>query len=167
VVAGTFEGDGTFPGLVTLHADAPGQSACFLVRLAHGDGSASWASRLTGVGMRPWRVRAMRSGDLLVAASFGGTVTVDPDEMRPARIASAGDDDPVFMRLGGGGPLLEWATSAGGPGADEARDVVEAGDGFVWAGGRYVGPANFLATAGTVTLGSGTDGAGFILRLWP
>jgi hypothetical protein len=169
VVAGTFEGKGTFPntgGAMTLIADSPGQPGCFLAQLGGVDGSTVWARRLAGRGIHPWHVRAAAAGDLLVAASFGGNVVVDPDGPAPATVASAGDDDALVARLGPKGDL-RWATPVGGLGDDEGSDVAEASDGFVWATGRYFGPVTFGTGAAAVTLGSGTDGAGFILRLWP
>jgi hypothetical protein len=167
VVAGTFEGQGTFiGGASTLTADSPGQPGCFLAQLAGADGNAAWARRLAGRGIHPWHVRTAAAGDLLVAASFGGGVVVDPDGPAPATVVSAGDDDALVVRLDPTG-RLRWATPVGGLGDDEGSDVAEASDRFVWATGRYVGPVTFGTGAAAVTLGSGTDGAGFVIRLWP
>jgi hypothetical protein len=169
LVSGTFEGQGAFAGgaaPIVLTADSPGQPGCFLAGLAAVDGGVTWARRVAGRGLRPWRLRRAAGGDLLLAASFGGGVLLDPDGAAPARVTSAGNDDALFMRLDPAGGL-RWATAAGGLGDDEGGDVAEASDGFVWGSGLYVGPVTVGAGASAVTLLSGTDGAGFLLRLWP
>jgi hypothetical protein len=169
VVTGTFEGSWggtTAGGLVTLTADSVGQPGCFLARLIHTTGAIAWARRLVGRGVRPWHLHPTRTGDLLVAASFGGGVTVDPDGPTPTTIHAAGDDDALFVRLDMTG-ALRWATPAGGLGDDEGNDVAEASDGFVWASGSYVGSATFGAGTAALILTSGTDGAGFLARLVP
>jgi hypothetical protein len=116
-------------------------------------------------------VRPGVGGGLLVAASFGGGVLIDPDGPTPQRIFSAGGDDAAFLDLGGDGALA-GATAGGGPGDDEAGDMATASGGARWAVGHYIGPAAFgagsdLGTGAALSLDSGTDGAGFLLRLLP
>jgi len=128
-----------------------------------------WARRLTGIGIRPWRVRSNSDGDLLVAGFFGGGVVVDPDGPMPLTLFSSGDTDALFVRLGGDG-ALRWATAGGGPGGEQGADFTGAPDGTTWAVGTYHGPATFGAGsafgAGAASrLESGTDGGSFLLRL--
>jgi hypothetical protein len=164
VAAGLFQGTASFGAAPVLTADVPSASGTFLAALDPADGHTAWARRLAGIGVRPWRLRASpNGGGLLVAASFGGGVVIDPDGARPARLFSNGGDDPAFIRLAADG-ALDWAASGGGPGDDEGADFAEAPNGPSWATGSYVGPATFGSGDRASTLGSGTDGAGFLLR---
>jgi hypothetical protein len=166
VVCGLFQGTASFGAggsAPVLTADVPGVPGTFLAAIDPADGHTSWATRLAGIGVRPWRLRASAAGGLLVAASFGGGVVIDPDGSSPARLFSNGGDDPIFIRLDAGG-TLDWAVSGGGPGDDEGADVADAVNGLVWATGSYVGPAAFGMADRSTTLASGTDGAGFLLR---
>jgi hypothetical protein len=167
VLAGVFEGQARFgdgAGAVTLAADGQG-TGCFVTGLGV-DGSVAWARRLAGEGVRPWRIRAAGSGDLLIAASFGGALTIDPDGSHPSTLAGAGGNDALFARLDSRG-ALRWAATGGGPGEDDGIDVGFDAGGFVLGAGNYVGPAAFGSGSLAVTLMSGTDGAGFVLRLAP
>jgi hypothetical protein len=171
VATGLFEGQARFGGAASapaLIADTPGSAAAYVAAFGS-SGAALWARRLTGVGIRPWRLRAGAGGDLLVAASFGGGVVVDPDGPRPLTVFSSGDTDALFARLRGDGSLL-WASAGGGPGSEHGADFVGARDGTAWAVGTYHGPAAFGAgsafgAGAAVTLDSGTDGGSFLLRL--
>ena len=112
---------------------------------------------------------AAPDGDLLVAASFGGGVVVDPDGPMPLTLFSSGDTDALFVRLGGDG-ALRWATAGGGPGGEQGADFTGAHDGTTWAVGTYHGPAAFgtgsaFGAGAAVRLESGTDGGSFLLRL--
>jgi large repetitive protein len=164
-VAGLFQGTVTFATVpaVTLASDGPTQPGCFLATVA-ASGALGVVRRLAASGLHPWRVRRDAGGDLLLAASFGGVVALDPDGARPARLVSRGDDDASFIRLAPDGPL-RWVTTGGGLGDDEAADFAAASDGTSWAGGSYAGPATFGADA--VTLDSGTGGGAFLLHLDP
>ena len=167
VLAGVFAGQARFgdgAGAVTLVADGQG-TGCFVTGLGV-DGSVAWARRFAGEGVRPWRIRTAGPGDLLIAASFGGALTIDPDGPNPSMLAGAGGDDALFARLDARG-ALRWAATAGGPGEDDGLDVGLDADGFVLGGGNYIGPATFGSGSLAVTLMSGTDGAGFVLRLAP
>jgi hypothetical protein len=167
VLAGIFEGQARFgdgASAVTLTADGQG-TGCFITELGL-DGSVAWARRFAAEGVRPWRIRVSGPGDLLIAASFGGALTIDPDGPHPARLAGAGGNDALFARLDSRG-ALRWAATGGGPGEDDGFDIGIDADGFVLGGGDYVGPAMFGSGTLAVTLMSGTDGAGFVLRLAP
>jgi hypothetical protein len=171
VATGLFEGQARFGGAVsapTLIADTPGRPAVYLAAFAS-SGATLWARRFTGIGIRPWRLRAGADGDLLVAASFGGGVVVDPDGPLPLTIFSSGDTDALFARLRGDG-TLRWASAGGGPGSEHGADFVGARDGTAWAVGTYHGPAAFgegsaFGAGAAVALDSGTDGGSFLLRL--
>jgi len=152
-----------------LIADSPGQYGAYLAAFAPAGGAAIWARRLVGIGVRPWRLRAAPDGDLLVAASFGGGIVLDPDGRTPRRLFSSGSTDALFARLDSGG-ALRWATAGGGPGDEQGADVTSARDGTTWAVGTYFGPATFGAgsafgAGAAVELESGTDGGSFLLRL--
>jgi hypothetical protein len=171
VTTGLFEGTARFgadPSAPTLTADSAGKAGAYLAALAPG-GATTWARRLVGAGLHPWRLRAAPDGALLLAASFGGGIVLDPDGSRPLTLFSSGATDAVFARLAGDGSL-RWAAAGGGPGDDQGADLAAARDGTTWAVGTYVGPAVFGAGsafgAGTsVRLDSGTDGGSFLLRL--
>jgi hypothetical protein len=168
VAAGLFQGTATFGAggsgpTTTLVSDAAAQPGCFLATVG-ADGSLTAVRRLAGSGIHPWRLRGDLEGGLLLAASYGGRVEIDPDGPHPAIATSRGDDDAVFIRLAKGGALA-WATTGGGLGDDEGADLAAAFDGSFWAAGRYAGPATF--GAGAVTLDSGTGGGGFLLHLVP
>ena len=171
VATGLFKGTARFGSgatAPTLIADSPGQFGAYLVALTPG-GTAVWARRLVGIGIRPWRLRAAPGGDLLVAASFGGGIVLDPDGPRPLTVFSSGSTDALFARLGADG-ALRWATAGGGPGDEQGADVASARDGTTWAVGLYHGPAAFGAgsafgAGAAVELDSGTDGGSFLLRL--
>ena len=114
-------------------------------------------------------MRAAPDGDLLVAASFGGGIVLDPDGRPPLRLFSSGSTDALFARLGADG-ALRWATAGGGPGDEQGADIASARDGTTWAVGTYFGPATFGAgsafgAGAAVELESGTDGGSFLLRL--
>jgi hypothetical protein len=168
VAAGLFLGKSTFgsagsPTTVTFTSDTPTQPGCFLAAVGS-SGALGWVRRLAGSGIHPWRVRRNDDGALYLAASFGGMVLLDPEGPHPARITSGGDDDAAFIRLAADG-ALDWVTTGGGLGDDEADDFAAAPDGTAWAVGRYAGPASF--GAGAVTLDSGTGGGGFLMHLNP
>jgi hypothetical protein len=169
-VAGLFQGTATFASgggapSTTLVSDSAGQPGCFLATVgADGSLAVGAVRRLAGSGLHPWRLRRDLQGGLLLAASYGGRVEIDPDGPHPAITTSRGDDDAVFVRLAQGG-ALSWATTGGGLGDDEGADLAAAFDGSFWAAGRYAGPATF--GAGVVTLDSGTGGGGFLLHLDP
>ena len=106
---------------------------------------------------------------LLVAASFGGGIVLDPDGPTPRTLFSSGSVDALFARLAGDGSL-RWATAGGGPGDEQGTDVASARDGTTWAVGLYHGPAKFGAgsafgAGAAVELDSGTDGGSFLMRL--
>lgn len=171
IATGLFQGQARFgaggPAPV-LTADSPGKDAVYVAAFAT-SGATMWARRLTGIGIRPWRVRSSSDGDVLVAASFGGGVVVDPDGPMPLTIYASGDTDALFVRLGGDG-ALRWAAAGGGPGGEQGADFTRTHDGATWAVGTYHGPAAFgtgsAFGAGTaVRLESGTDGGSFLLRL--
>jgi hypothetical protein len=162
IAAGLYEGAAVFGG-VTLTSDSAAQPGCFLAAVG-ADGALHWARRLAGSGVHPWRLRRDSAGDLFLAASFGGTVWLDPDGPRPVSIGARGDDDAAFIQLDPAG-ALRWATTGGGLGDDEAGDFAPSTDGTSWAGGSYAGPATFGDDA--VTLDSGTGGGGFLLHLEP
>jgi hypothetical protein len=172
VATGLFQGDVRFGAAASsprLIADSPGLDGCFLAAFTPA-GATMWARRFVGVGVRPWRLRAASSGDLLLAGSFGGGIVVDPDGATPVTVfSSGGSTDALFARLGGDG-ALRWATAGGGPGDDQGSDFTSARDGASLAVGTYYGPAAFgkgsVFGAGTVLeLESGTDGGSFLLRL--
>ena len=171
VATGLFQGQARFgaaPSAPTLTADTPGVDGAYLAAFTSA-GATSWARRLVGIGVHPWRLRAAPDGELLVAASFGGGIKLDPDGPVPLTLFSSGGTDALFARLGRDGALLS-AVAGGGPGDDRAADYALAGDGVGWAAGTYFGPATFGAGsafgAGTaVLLDSGTDGGSFLLRL--
>ncbi|HXU00403.1 MAG TPA: hypothetical protein VN903_05395 [Polyangia bacterium] len=171
VAAGLFQGQARFgagPSAPTLTADAPGRDGCFLAAFSTA-GATVWARRLVGIGLRAWRLRASSDGDLLVAASFGGGIVLDPDGAAPLRVFSSGSTEALFARLGSDG-TLRWATAGGGPGDEQGADFTGTRDGASWAVGTYHGPAVFgegsaFGAGMSVTLESGTDGGSFLLRL--
>ena len=167
IAAGLFVGKSTFGSAgsptTTLTSDTSTQPGCYLTAVSAG-GALGWVRRLAGSGIHPWRLRRDDVGALYLAASFGGMVLLDPDGPHPAHLTSSGDDDTAFVRLATAG-ALDWVTTGGGPGDDEAADFAAANDGTAWAVGRYSGPASF--GAGAVTLDSGTGGGGFLLHLDP
>ena len=166
VSCGLFEGVAQFgagASAPSLTADIPGRPGVYLAALGAG-GDTLWARRLTGVGMRPWRLHRASGGHLLVAASFGAGIVVDPEGPHPLTLFSSGATDAAFIHLGADGALT-WAISGGGPGDDEGVDFAEAADRTSWAVGDYAGPASFGLGAAAVTLTSGTDGNAFLLHL--
>jgi hypothetical protein len=171
VATGLFQGQARFGGSAsapTLTADSPGQHGAYLAAFAP-DGTTMWARRLVGIGIRPWRLRVGAGGDLLVAASFGGGIVLDPDGATPLTLFSSGSTDALFARLGGDG-ALRWASAGGGPGDEQGADFAGARDGTTWAVGTYFGPAAFgtgsaFGAGAAVRLDSGTDGGSFLLRL--
>lgn len=171
VTTGLFQGQAQFgaaPSAPTLTADSADAPGAYLAAFAS-SGATIWARRLVGIGIHPWRLRAAPDGTLLVSASFGGGIKLDPDGPMPLTVFSSGATDALFARLGGDGSLL-WTLAGGGPGDDLGADFVVARDGIGWAVGDYFGPASFGAGsafgAGTaVQLDSGTDGSSFLLRL--
>ena len=172
VATGLFQGQARFgagASAPTLIADSPGQDGTYLAAFA-GDGATLWARRLVGIGIHPWRLRAGPDGDLLLAASFGGGIVLDPDGARPVTLFSTDrSTDALFARLGGDGSL-RWASAGGGPGAEQGADFTAARDGTTWAVGTYFGPATFGAgsafgAGAAASLDSGTDGGSFLLRL--
>ena len=173
IAVGLFEGEARFGAAASaprLTADSPGRPGAYVAAFGP-DGATTWARRLAGSGVRPWRLRARADGDLLLAATFGGGVILDPDGASPLGLASSGGTDGVFAALAGDGSV-RWATAGGGPGDDQGSDFAAAADGAAWAVGTYFGPAAFgqgaAFGAGTaVRLDSGTDGASFLLRVLP
>jgi hypothetical protein len=172
VAAGLFQGEARFGAGATaprLIADSPGQQGAYLAAFA-GDGATLWARRLVGIGLRPWHLRAGPDGDLLLAASFGGGIVLDPDGARPLTLFSTDrSTDALFARLAGDG-ALRWASAGGGPGAEQGVDFTAAPDGSSWAVGTYHGPATFgtgsaFGAGSAARLDSGTDGGSFLLRL--
>ena len=171
VATGLFQGQARFGAAGSapvLTADSPGKDGVYVAAFAS-SGATMWARRLTGIGIRPWRVRSSPDGDLLVAASFGGGVVVDPDGPMPLTLFSSGDVDALFLRLGAEG-VLRWAAAGGGPGDEQGADFTGAPDGTAWAVGTYHGPAAFgtgstFGAGAAIRLESGTDGGSFLLRL--
>ena len=171
VATGLFKGQARFgagAGAPTLTADSPGREGCYVAAFTPA-GATMWARRLVGIGLHPWRLRAGAGGDLLVAASFGGGIVVDPDGASPLTIFASGGTDAVFVRLDRNG-ALRWATAGGGPGDDLGGDFADARDGTSWAVGKYFGPALFgegsaFGAGASARLESGTDGSSFLLRL--
>ena len=171
VVAGLFDGTARFgseAAAPSLTSDAPGRAGTFLAALAS-DGTTLWARLLAGSGVRPWRVRAARGGGFLLAASFGGGVRFDPDGPTPTLLASSGSTDALHAGLAADG-APRWLIAGGGPGDERGSDIASAVDGATFAVGDYVGPATFgsgsaFGTGVSATLDSGTDGAGFLLRV--
>jgi hypothetical protein len=173
VATGVFEGDVRFGAAASsprLIADAPGREGCYLAAFSP-LGATMWARRFVGVGVRPWRLRASSNGDLLMAASFGGGIVVDPDGADPLTLLSSEGTDALFARLSGDGALL-WAIAGGGLGDDQGADFTSASDGVSssWAVGTYHGPAAFgegaaFGAGKAVTLDSGTAGGSFLLRV--
>ena len=85
VAVGLFQGTARFggaPSAPTLTADVPGADGAYLAVFTTA-GATIWAQRLAGVGIHPWRLRAVADGSLLVAASFGGGIKLDPDALTP------------------------------------------------------------------------------------
>jgi hypothetical protein len=172
VATGLFQGEARFGAAASapvLTADVPGSDGAYLAAFAP-SGTTTWARRLTGIGIRPWRLRAGPDGDLLVAASFGHGIVLDPDGVVPLTVFSTGQStDALFARLRGDG-TLRWASAGGGPGAEQGADFAGARDGATWAVGTYFGPATFGAgsafgAGAAIRLDSGTDGGSFLLRL--
>jgi hypothetical protein len=171
VATGLFQGKALFgadASAPVLIADSPGKDGVYVAAFAS-SGATMWARRLTGIGIRPWRVRSSPGGDLLVAASFGGGVVVDPDGPMPLTLFSSGDTDALFVRLRVDG-VLRWASAGGGPGGEQGAVFAGANDGTTWAVGTYHGPAAFgtgsaFGGGSAVRLESGTDGGSFLLRL--
>jgi len=172
VAVGLFQGQARFgagAAAPALIADSPGQSGAYVAAFA-GDGATLWARRLVGIGIHPWRLRAGPEGDLLLAASFGGGIVLDPDGARPLTLFSTDrSTDALFARLAADGSL-RWANAGGGPGAEQGVDFTAARDGSSWAVGTYYGPAAFgsgsaFGAGPAVSLDSGTDGGSFLLRL--
>jgi len=171
VATGLFAGEARFGAAAsapTLTADAVGSPGTYLAAFATG-GATIWARRLVGSGIHPWHLRAASDGALLVAASFGGGIRLDPDGPTPLTVVSSGGTDALFARLADDGSL-RWATAGGGPGDEIGADFAAARDGVSWAVGTYFGPAMFgdgsVFGAGTaVVLDSGTKGSSFLLRL--
>jgi len=171
VATGLFTGRARFgagDAAPTLTADSPGREGCYIAAFTSA-GAPIWARRLVGVGLHPWRLRASPDGDLLVAASFGGGIVLDPDGASPLTVFSSGGTDAMFARLDGNG-ALRWATAGGGPGDDLGADFTAAPDGTSWAVGKYFGPASFgegsaFGAGASARLESGTDGGSFLLRV--
>ena len=171
VATGLFQGQARFgagASAPVLTADSPGKDGVYVAAFAS-TGATMWARRLTGIGIRPWRMRSSPDGDLLVAAWFGGGVVIDPDGPVPLTVFSSGDTDALFVRLGGDG-ALRWANAGGGPGGEQGADFTAAPDGTTWAVGTYHGPATFgtgsaFGAGAAIRLESGTDGGSFLLRL--
>jgi len=173
VATGLFQGRARFgaaDSAPTLIADSPGQDGTYLAAFAT-NGTTMWARRLVGIGIRPWRLRASADGDLLVAASFGGGIVLDPDGANPLPLFSTErSTDALFARLAGDG-ALRWASAGGGPGAEQGADFTAARDGTNWAVGTYYGPATFgdgsaFGAGAAARLDSGTDGGSFLLHLF-
>lgn len=104
----------------------------------------------------------------VVLCGFFEETTLVPGGTAPdAEFSAAGDRDIVACRLDADGNLI-WARGFGGPGQDEAFDVLEHQSGALLMGGVYSDDAVFdLAMGGTQTLTSAGGLDCFIASLDP
>jgi hypothetical protein len=108
-----------------------------------------WAKTIGGAGNDFCRGLALgASGDVTVAGSIGGAVTVGLTSLK-----FAGGNDIIVARYGSAGGF-KWATTAGGAGFDEAFGVGVDSSGNATATGTFSGAATFGTIKRTST---GTD----------
>ncbi|HXF62296.1 MAG TPA: SBBP repeat-containing protein [Caldilineaceae bacterium] len=138
-LTGSFEGTVDLdPGAALRRAESRGESDIFLVKLTAA-GNLIWSFTAGDSGAdRGIGLTADRNHNLYVAGSFRGTLTFSGTALGDLVLESAGDDDAIIFRFGGGGSLM-WAKRMGGDESDEGRAVAVDRDGNVYMAGLFEG----------------------------
>ncbi len=142
VATGYFSGTVDFdPGTGVSNLVSAGDNDIFVVKL-NGAGGLLWAQRYGSTGTDQGQAVALdRTGRILVAGSFAGTVDFDPSG-DVQNLTSAGLSDAFVMQLTSGG-ATNWARGWGGTAADVATSVaVDSGNNVIPVG-TSSGNANF------------------------
>lgn len=105
--------------------------------LAHYDanGQLIWAKSVSGLGDQSGRDVSVRDdGSFLLACAYVGDATFGPGEPNETVLSSSGDGEIGFAHYNADG-TLDWAKTAGGPGADIGLGIAAfADDSFVLTG---------------------------------
>ena len=164
VLTGGFDGSMTLatPGAPAILVGSGGGGDIVVVKLSGGDGSPLWAKRFGGTGFDEGRAIGVDgSGDVFVAGTFAGTVTIGGNVF-----PSAGGDDVLVAKLSGATGEPVWARRFGDTGSDSAYALAVDSAGDVIVGGQTrstsvsFGGSN-LTGPGHVWIGryGGADGA--------
>lgn len=158
-VAGTFSGTVDFDGGSGATARVANGVSDISVASYGADGAFRWAYSIGGSDIdAPYVIKVAPDGGVYVTGFVSAGATCNGRVLR-----NNGGRDMLLMRLTLNGSC-DWAITAGGPGADEGRDLVVDSNGDVLVTGFFSGIANFNPLAGTALLNSrgGTDG--FVAR---
>ncbi|NBP89539.1 MAG: hypothetical protein EBU59_13780, partial [Planctomycetia bacterium] len=152
IVTGRFQGTATF-GSTTL--TSAGSDDVFVAKLDAG-GSYKWAAKAGGTGVDfGLGVSVLADGSSIVTGKFQGAATFGN-----TTFTSAGNEDVFIAKLDADGDY-QWATTAGGTGADQGSDLSVLADGSVIVSGAFKGTAHF----GNTTLTSTGNDDVFVAKL--
>jgi hypothetical protein len=164
IVAGTFSDDATVLGAQALPYPAlegGAEGPDLYVAEYDGTGALSWVQAFNGPGIQMVAGAALDpSQDVLVAGSFGGSVTFGATTIAADESEAAGAVDGFVAKLDPGGAPL-WARRFGGPGDDMVMGVAADEEGSVLVAGVTAAPAGAAETAdfgcGQVTVPAGQN----------
>jgi hypothetical protein len=127
-IAGQFEGSVNFgSGPLT----SAGSADAFALKLASADGAHVWSQKFGGTAFDGAQGLAVRSGAVVLAGVFAGSMTVNA-----TTLTSAGQIDTFVVGLTTAG-VPSWAKSFGGTAADAPRGVAIDSTGNVLLVGRF------------------------------
>ncbi len=141
VIAGSWAGTTRFAlSGATTHASTGTDG--FVARY-ESDGTLTWLRKLGGSGYDAVQDVAVVDGDLLIAATYEGTVDF-AQAGAPAAVEPEvyGGMDAAVARLDGATGDLEWVAGLGGAGNDEAMVVGADEDGNAYVAGEFNGTAD-------------------------
>lgn len=156
IVTGWFAGAVTFGG-TTLTTSGVNEWEIFVAKISS-SGIWEWARQIPLSGTsndgRGEGVSMFADGSAIVTGWFLGTATFGTTTL------TANGQDIFVAKIGADGTWL-WASRAGGPGADQGRDVVARGDGSAVVTGMF----NLTATVGATPLVTAGSADVFVARV--
>lgn len=163
IIAGIFTGTTDFdPGGGVFTLSSVGKRRAMFVLKLDADGQFVWSQAISGKGhIRPAAV-AVHEQQILVAASFSGTLDFDPGAGMQYR-TSAGKEDMAVLRLDAQGQWLS-AVRIGGRGKDMARDLAVDSNGQIYLVGSFCKSLDADPGAGVFPLVSRGSNDGVVVR---
>ncbi len=114
------------------------------------------------VGKKSFSIAEFPNNEICIGGSFSGTSDFDPGS-GTYNLTSQGSDDCFIQRIDSNGNLI-WATSFGGPQADEIHDVSIDYAGNIVVIGTFSSTADFDPGPGTSLLTSNGNGDVFVAK---
>jgi len=132
------------------------------------DGDFLWARQLGGVGATVSGLASVAvdgHGDVFVAATYWGSVDLDPGAGVHLATNRDANDDGLVVRLNSEGDFV-WAYVTEGDGSARFRDIETAGDGSIVVSAYFKGTVDFQPGSGSHSLTSmGVYHNGLVLKL--